>query len=181
MSARRSMVSLRSLLLRLGIAVVATAVLVGVLRIAGQTLHPSLPLTVMLVVALCTWLLSPEVQIADALAPPQLDDDPEAVSPHASDVAVRRAEEMMHGAAPRRRMTSRALGRSLSLAAEEHDRRSESAPLPEDLRDFLAVTTAENSERERMPPVPRRTLHRWLRALAPDSPTTRTSHQEDPR
>lgn len=162
---------LRSLLVRLALAVCATAVLMGVLGIFGHFLHPWLPLAVALVIALVSWLISPELAGADALETPLLDDDPEAVSPYAADVTVRRLEEMMHGAGPRRRMTGRSLGRMLALAAAERDHRDravhtgQAPPLPEDLRRFLRA--CEEPGTGSVPAVTRPALQRWLRALSP--------------
>ncbi|MBK0332797.1 hypothetical protein I8D64_15450 [Brachybacterium sp. MASK1Z-5] len=162
---------LRSLLVRLALAVCATAVLMGVLGIFGHYLHPWLPLAVALVIALVSWLLTPELAGADALETPLLDDEPEAVSPYAADVTVRRLEEMMHGAGPRRRMTGRSLGRMLALAAAERDHRDhadhsgQAPPLPEDLRAFLRA--CEDPDAGAVPAVTRPALQRWLRALSP--------------
>ncbi|WP_152351666.1 hypothetical protein [Brachybacterium subflavum] len=165
---------LRSLLVRLALAVCATAVLMGVLGIFGHFLHPWLPLAATLVVALVSWLLSPELAGADALETPLLDDDPEAVSPYAADVSVRRIEEMMHGAGPRRRMTGRSLGRMLALAAAEREHRDQrvhadhtgqAPPLPEDLQRFLRA--CEDPDAGSVPAVTRPALQRWLLALSP--------------
>ncbi|MCG7310596.1 hypothetical protein [Brachybacterium sp. ACRRE] len=162
---------LRSLLVRLALAVCATAVLMGVLGIFGHYLHPWLPLAVALVIALASWLLTPELAGADALETPLLDDEPEVVSPYGADVTVRRLEEMMHGAGPRRRMTGRSLGRMLAIAAAERDHRDhadrtgQAPPLPEDLRAFLRA--CEDPDAGSVPAVTRPALQRWLRALSP--------------
>lgn len=184
-SVRRSPVPrsplLRSLLVRLGLAVAATAALMAVLGFFGHFLHPWLPLAVALVIALLLWLLSPELAGADALEPPPLDDDPEAISPYGADVTVRRLEEMIHGAGPRRRMTGRSLGHLLARAAAEREHsdhrdprdprepRDGAAPLPEDLRAFLRACEAEDGRP--VPPVTRTDLRRWLRALSPQEDT----------
>lgn len=169
---------LRSLLVHLAAALAAALVLMVVLRVAGQILHPWLPLAVLLVVALCAWLLSPDLRTADALETPALDDEPEALSPHAADVTVRRLEEMIHGAGPRRRMTSRALGQVLARAAEEREHRDDAPPLPEDLRSLMRAASAEDGTP--VPPVSRTDLRRWLRALAAPEPQ-HSPIQEDHR
>ncbi|PWH07683.1 hypothetical protein DEO23_03415 [Brachybacterium endophyticum] len=162
---------LRTLPSRLGAALLALLALTLGLRLLGIVLHPVLPLALLLVIALISWLVSSELETADALDPPYLDDDPEAASPHAGDVVVRRLEEMIHGAAPRRRMTSRTLGRALAEVATERSHRDDARALPQDLQDFLTEATRPlpaDDARTAPPlaPVDRATLHRWLRALS---------------
>jgi hypothetical protein len=176
---------LGSLTIRLLGALGVTVGLCLLAWVAGYHLRPVLPFSVCLVVALISWLVTADLDIAFGVDRPRLDTDPDAASPHAGDVRVRRLEDMMHAAQPRRRMTGRALGQVLGEIADERAHHPAAPPLPQDLRRLIEISRDPDTDPRHTPSVDRRTLHRYLRALADLGPTATdpgrpTPTQEDP-
>jgi hypothetical protein len=155
--------------IHLAVAVVATAVLWLLLRIAGYILNPVVPLGVLLVLAVAVWLMRSGIEVAYPVRTPRLDPDPTNGTPYSGDVTVRRLEDMMYAAQPQHRMTSRALGQMLGDAAEEHDTHEHAPALGEDLRHLIAESREPDADAHPVPPVDRRKLHRYLRELAATS------------
>ncbi|MBB5832250.1 hypothetical protein [Brachybacterium aquaticum] len=157
---------LRSLLLRTALFLVLAIAVVAVAGIAGLRIPWPLPVSLALVAGAGSWLLDRGVDHDDQLDAPALDLDADYALPHAQDTTVRRLEEAVHGAQPRRRMTSRALARTLGEIAEERERDPEAPPLPPDLARLIATAREPDAEAHPVGPIDRRTLHRYLHQLA---------------
>ena len=94
---------------------------------------------------------------------PALDLDADYALPHAQDMRVRRLEDMVHGAQPSRRMTSRGLALVLAEIAEERARDPDAPPPGPELSRLLRTARTEDAS---VPPIDRPTLHRILDELA---------------
>lgn len=157
---------LRSLGVHLGVGFALALVLAAVCALFG--LHLSLPTLCALGLAggAGLWLVRAEVSRADTLDPPPLDLDVDYALPHGQDMRVRRLEDVIHGAQPHRRMTSRALARTLGEVAEARSRDPLAPPLSPALSRLLEQVRDPGTEAESFPPIDRRTLHRHLRELS---------------
>lgn len=140
----------------------AALALVLVLRLAQIDLALPLPLALGIVAGAVSWALAARIERAEALDVPRPDLEADYALPHAQDTRVRRLEDMVHGAQPRRRMTGRALGQVLAELVAEHDRDPDAPPLSAELRRL----TAGGGEDDSVLTVDRRTLHHHLRELA---------------
>lgn len=154
---------LRSLLLHAVVGAAAALAVVAACALAG--LHLSLPTMVAagLATGAAIWLLRLEPSRADQLDSPPLDLDVDYALPHGQDIRVRRLEDMIHGAQPHRRMTSRGLALVLAEIAEERARDPDAPPPGPELIRVLRTVRAENAT---VPPIDRPTLHRILDELA---------------
>lgn len=146
------------------VLIIALVVVFVVLMTFQLVLSVWVPLALALIIAAILWAVNAPVDRDHAVVTPELNPDPDYQVPHGDDLQVRRLEEMIHGAQPRRRMTGRSLGRTLGRAAAL---RSAQAPaLSVDLQQFIARASDPDAEDEPMPRIDRRTLRRYLTELA---------------
>lgn len=153
---------------RLALCTTLALAAVAVLPIAGVRLALPVPIAVGLLAGGLWWTAVAAADRADATDPPALDREPDYALPHAQDMRVRRLEDMIHGAQPRRRMTTRALGRTLAEIAEERARDGRAPELSASLRAVIEQSRRGDADRDSVPPIDRRTLHTYLRELADD-------------
>ena len=158
--------TLRPLLMRMAVCVGAALAVVGVCALFG--LHFSLPLPIALGVVggALLWISHVGLPRADHLRAPALDLDADYALPHAQDQRVRRLEDMIYGAQPRRRMTARSLSRVLGEIADERGHDPAAPPLSADLASRIAKARHHDADDHPVGPIDRRTLHRYLRELA---------------
>ena len=142
---------LRGLVPRLLLAVAAVLLLVIALRLIGM--HLALPVP---------------AEVAIPLESPELNLDPGYALPHAQDPAVRRIEDTLYGAQPRRRTSTRALGQLLGRLADQREHRAGpqgTPPLSPALQDLIGHSR-DPKVHDAPRPVDRRFLHRILHELA---------------
>jgi len=133
-------------------------------RLIGLQLSLPLPIAAGIIAGAMWWFLSVGPDRAEHTHVPEVDLDADYTLPHAQDMRVRRLEDMIHGAQPHRRMTSRGLALVLADIAEERARDPDApAPGPE-LSRLLRTARTEGAA---VPPIDRRALHRYLDELAP--------------
>lgn len=165
---------LKELKILLRAAVILTLVVAFVLVVLGRfqmVLSPMIPIAFGLLIAAAAWFAGVSLDRDPAVATPRLDPDPDYSVPHGNDLTVRRLEEMIHGAQPKRRMTGRALGQTLGAIA---DSRSPDAPeLSEALQRLIAEARHPDAENHQVGAIDRRTLHRYLTELARTEETPR--------
>lgn len=157
---------MRALVVHLAVGLAAALALWGGCALFG--LHLSIPTmcTLGLAGGAGLWLVRVETARADTLDPPPLDLDVDYALPHGQDMRVRRLEDVIHGAQPYRRMTARALARTLGEVAEARARDPQAPPLSPALSTLLEQVRDPGTEAESFPPIDRRTLHRHLRELS---------------
>ena len=155
---------LLDLLWRIAATTAATVVLALLCRLIGLELSLPLPIAVGIIAGAMWWFLRVGPDRAEHTHVPDVDLDADYALPHAQDMRVRRLEDMIHGAQPHRRMTSRGLALVLADIAEERARDPDApAPGPE-LSRLLRTARTEGAT---VPPIDRRALHRYLDELAP--------------
>lgn len=157
---------LRSLLLRVTLGAVIALAIVGICGLFGLHLPLALLLAAGIGLAAAGWVIAHPPAQDPAPDPPPLDLEADFVLPHAQDLRVRRLEDILHGAQPSRRMTSRALGRVIEEIAEERSRNASAPPLSDELTAFITASRGPEATARTVGPLPRRTLHRFLRELA---------------
>ncbi|GAA1335006.1 hypothetical protein NLU66_16010 [Brachybacterium sp. NBEC-018] len=141
------------LAVRLLIGAATALVVVLVCSLFDLQLALPLPLALGLAAGAIAWWVHVGVDHADQLHSPPLDLDVDYALPHAQDQRVRRLEETIHGAGPRRRMTTGALVRELEgLAAARGV--------------HLDLPRRSGPDGPEAVPVDRAALHRHLRQLA---------------
>lgn len=158
--------NLLPLLWRLGISVVAALVVVGVCALFKLLIPLPVPIALGLSIGTIWWIIHVGADRADQLDAPQLDFDADYALPHAQDMRVRRLEDLIHGAQPSRRMTSRGLARTLGDIADERSRDPDAPPLSQGLTQLIAQSRHADAESHPVAPIDRRALHRYLRELA---------------
>ncbi|MDO5662266.1 MAG: hypothetical protein Q4G40_06195 [Brachybacterium sp.] len=157
----------------LGLLIAGGLILLG--DALGIRLNPVYPIVLALAGATLLWLLRSGVERAHSADVPRRNDDPEYASPDASDVRVRRLEDMVFSAQPSRRISQRALGQLLGHLADEAlarrdraagrtaDRSAEDrTELPEELRTLIRLSRTPDST---VSPITRRELHAHLRLI----------------
>lgn len=154
------------LLWRLGVGVAVALLAVGAFALFGLLIPLSLPIALGLVGGTIWWFTRSEAARADPLDAPELDLDVDYALPHSRDMRVRRLEDLVHGAQPSRRMTSRGLARTLGEVADERAHDSDAPPLSDGLSRLIAESRHPDAENHPVGPIDRRTLHRYLRELA---------------
>lgn len=154
------------LLWRLAVGVAAMLALVGVCALFGLLIPLPIPIAVGLVAGAAWWAMNVAPARADHLDSPPLNLDADYALPHARDMRVRRLEDLIHGAQPSRRMTSRGLARTLGDIAEERAHDPAAPPLSEPLERLIAQARHPDAENHPVGPIDRRALHRHLRELA---------------
>lgn len=146
-------------------ATTAAAVALALLcRFIGLQLSLHLPIAVGIVAGVMWWFLRVGPDRAEHTHVPEVDLDADYALPHAQDMRVRRLEDMIHGAQPHRRMTSRGLALVLADIAEERARDPDAPALGPELSRLLRTARTEGAT---VPPIDRRALHRYLDELAP--------------
>lgn len=157
---------LRDLLLRLGICTAGILALVGVCALFGMRFALPLPIALGLMAGTASWLIQRTPVRADHADAPPLDLDADFALPHAQDMRVRRTEDMIHGAQPSRRMTSRSLARVLAEIDDERSRDPEAPALSPQLTRILDEAREADAAEHPVGPIDRRHLHRYLRELS---------------
>ena len=145
------------------------AVVIGVAALFDLRIAWPVPLAVGLVVGAALWMIHMEADRDEPPNHPDLDLEADYALPHAQDMRVRRLEDAVHGAQPSRRMTARALGQVLGEVADERAQDPTARPLSRDLVQLIERARTPADADGTVPPVPpidRRTLHRYLRELA---------------
>ena len=156
--------TLLGLMWRTVVTTAAAVLLTLALALMGLVLPLPLPIALGLLTGAAWWFLHVGADRAEPSRAPRLDLDADYALPHAQDVRVRRLEDLIHGAQPHRRMTSRGLALVLADIAEERARDPDApAPGPE-LSRLLRTARTEGAT---VPPIDRRALHRYLDELAP--------------
>lgn len=158
--------SLRPLLVRMALCVGAVLAVVGVCALFGLRFSLPFPIALGVVGGTLLWIHHAGIPRADHLSTPALDLDADYALPHAQDQRVRRLEDMIHGAQPRRRMTARSLSRILGEIADERAHGSAAPPLSADLSSRIIEARHPDADSHPVGPIDRRTLHRYLRELA---------------
>lgn len=158
--------TLRPLLVRMVLCVGAALAIVGVCALFGLLFSLPIPIALGLVCGALLWIHHVGIPRADHLSAPALDLDADYALPHAQDQRVRRLEDMIHGAQPRRRMTARSLSRALGEIADEREHAPSAPPLSADLVSRIAAARHPDADEHPVGPIDRRTLHRHLRELA---------------
>ncbi|HIY24522.1 MAG TPA: hypothetical protein H9837_09515 [Candidatus Brachybacterium merdigallinarum] len=159
---------LRGLVPRLLLAVAAVLLLVIALRLIGMHLALPVPLAVALAGGALWWIVGAGAEVAIPLESPELNLDPGYALPHAQDPAVRRIEDTLYGAQPRRRTSTRALGQLLGRLADQREHRAGpqgTPPLSPALQDLIGHSR-DPKVHDAPRPVDRRFLHRILHELA---------------
>ena len=154
---------LTGLLRRIVLAVGAAVALALACRPAGLEVPLPLPVAAGTLAGAAWWYLHVGVDRAEPVRAPGLDLDVDYALPHAQDMRVRRLEDMIHGAQPHRRMTSRGLALVLAEIAEERAWDPEAPPLGPELEGLLRTVRTSDAP---VPPIDRPTLHRYLDELA---------------
>ncbi|MGY5764047.1 hypothetical protein ACXET9_02450 [Brachybacterium sp. DNPG3] len=157
---------LRSLLLRLAISTAGMLAVVGVCAAFGLRFSLPLPIALALIIGAISWLLNSTPRRADHVDAPRLDLDADFALPHAQDMRVRRTEDMIHGAQPSRRMTSRGLARTLAEIDDERRHDTAAPPLSGELDAILRAAREGDAAAHPVGPIDRRHLHRYLRELS---------------
>lgn len=154
------------LLWRLGVGVGIALLVVGVFTLFDLLIPLPVPIALGFVGGTIWWITRSEASRADELDAPELDLDVDYALPHSRDMRVRRLEDLVHGAQPSRRMTSRGLARTLGDVADERAHDPEAPPLSAGLTRLIAESHHPDAENHPVGPIDRRTLHRYLRELA---------------
>lgn len=154
------------LLWRLGAGVAMALAGVGVCAVFDLLIPLPGPIAAGLVIGAAWWALHDAPPRADDVDAPRVDLDADYALPHARDMRVRRLEDLIHGAQPSRRMTSRGLARTLGDIADERATDPAAAPLSDGLRHLIAEARHPDAENHPVGPIDRRILHRYLRELA---------------
>jgi len=158
--------ALRPLLVRMAVGVGAALAIVGVCALFGLRFSLPFPIALGVVGGTLLWIWHVGVPRADDLSLPALDLDADYALPHAQDQRVRRLEDMIYGAQPRRRMTARSLSRVLGEIADERGHDSAAPPLSADLTSRITEARHPDADSHPVGPIDRRALHRYLRELA---------------
>lgn len=154
------------LLWRLGVCVGVALAAVGGFARFDLLIPLPVPIALGLVGGTIWWITRSGAARADQLDAPELDLDVDYALPHSRDMRVRRLEDLLHGAQPSRRMTSRALARTLGDIADERARDTGAPPLSDGLTRVIAQARHPDAEGHPVGPIDRRTLHRYLGELA---------------
>lgn len=155
---------LATLLAKLVLGVLAVLALYVLCTLFGLFLPLPVLISVGLAGGALWWILGAGADRADQLHAPALDLDVDVALPHSQDTRVRRLEELVHGAQPSRRMTGRALARTLGEIAEDRAGDPDAPPLSADLTRL--IETARRPGSDPVGPIDRRRLHRCLHELA---------------
>lgn len=159
---------LRALIPRLLLAVTTMLLLVIALRLIGMHLALPVPLAIALAGGALWWIAGVAADVATPLETPELNLDPGYALPHAQDPVVRRIEDTLYGAQPRRRTSTRALGQLLGRLADQREHRAGpqgAPPLSPALQDLIGHSRDPQAH-DAPRPVDRRFLHRILHELA---------------
>lgn len=156
-----------ALLWRMLAGAAAALVLTGVCALFGLRIALPIPLALGLITGTALWIIHVGAARADHLHIPELDLDADYALPHGQDMRVRRLEDVIHGAQPSRRMTARGLGRVLGEAADARAGDPDVPPLSPRLTRLIAEARHPDAAEHPVGPIDRRTLHRYLRELAP--------------
>ncbi len=158
---------IRGLLWRVVVTTGAAILLALACGLADLVVPLPLPITLGVLAGAVWWFLHAGADRAERSRAPRLDLDADYALPHAQDMRVRRLEDLVHGAQPRRRMTGRGLALLLGEIADERARDPDAPPIGPELTELVrAARSAERSDQP-FPPIDRRALHRYLDELAP--------------
>ncbi|MFC7374108.1 hypothetical protein ACFQRD_02365 [Brachybacterium sp. GCM10030268] len=154
------------LLWRVAVALLGTFAALGLCALAGLLIPVPIPIALGLAAGVLWWLFHVGIARAEPLYTPELDLETGYILPDAQDMRVRRLEDLIHGAQPNRRMTSRGLARVLGDIADERVRDPDAPPLSSGLRRLIADARHPDPQSHPVGPIDRRALHRYLRELA---------------
>lgn len=154
---------LLELLWRTAVITAIMIVLALACGLAGLEVPLPVPIAAGIILGAVWWYLRAGTDRAEHARVPALDLDADYALPHAQDMRVRRLEDVVHGAQPNRRMTSRGLALVLAEIAEERARDPDAPPPGPELSRLLRTVRTDGAE---VPPIDRPALHRYLNELA---------------